>query len=219
MAPGMAQRGDAMKDPYKRIAKFYDNIFESMNSGLRDIGMSMFPARTGMEVLDIGCGTGSHLKLYQDEACHIHGIDTSEAMLDIARRKLGEHADLAWCDATATPFVNDTFDLVTCSTVLHEMSPQTRSDVLNEARRILKPDGRLLVIDFHTGPLKKFKGMYTKIVITISELLAGREHYRNYRHFMRHGGIPGLMAANAFDIEAQKIVSGGNMGVFLLRAA
>lgn len=208
-----------MKDPYRNIAKFYDRIFEPMNSGLRSIGLKMFPVKAGMEVLDIGCGTGAHLKLYQGLDCHVHGIDTSEAMLDVAGRKLGSQADLALCDATASPFADDTFDLVMCSTVLHEMSVETRARVLDETRRILKPDGRLLVIDFHTGPLKRLKGLYTKIIITLSERLAGHEHYRNYRHYMRHGGIPGLMASNDFDIEEQKIVSGGNMGVFLLKAA
>jgi ubiquinone/menaquinone biosynthesis C-methylase UbiE len=206
-----------MKDRYRNIARFYDAIFDTMNRGLRGIGMNLFPPRAGMEVLDIGCGTGAHLKLYQDSRCHIHGIDTSPAMLDVARHKLGGDADLRTCDATATPFADDTFDLILCSTVLHEMSPDTRGRVLDETRRILKAEGRLLVIDFHTGTRKTFKGIHTKIVITVSEVLAGREHYRNYRHFMRHGGIPGLMDSNRFDLEAQKIVSGGNMGVFLFR--
>jgi ubiquinone/menaquinone biosynthesis C-methylase UbiE len=91
--------------------------------------------------------------------------------------------------------------------------------VLNEAGRTLKADGRLLVIDIHTDPLKKFKGIYTKTIIAISEVLAGREHYRNYRHFIRIGGLTALLASNAFDTQPYKVVSGGNMGVFLSRVA
>ena len=195
----------------------YDRIFEPMNSGLRKIGMKMYPVKVGMDILDIGCGTGAHLKLYQNEKCNVFGIDLSEAMLKVAERKLGSNANLKLCDASNTPYSDNKFDLILSSTVLHEMSQQVRVDVLNEARRILKKDGRLLLIDFHTGPIKKFKGIFSKIIITISEIFAGHEHYKNYRHFMKNGGLPGLIESHGFKIEDQKIVSGGNFGIFLLR--
>ncbi len=206
-----------MKDQYKNIAAWYDKIFEPMNSGLREIGIKMYPAKAGMNVLDIGCGTGAHLKLYQKEKCSVFGIDLSAAMLKIAGKKLGSNADLKLCDASNTPFANDKFDLILSSTVLHEMSPRVRVDVLNEAKRVLKKDGRILLIDFHTGPIKKFKGTFSKIRITIAEIAAGREHYKNYRHFIKNGGLPVLIESHGFEVEDKKIVSGGTFGVFLLK--
>jgi len=206
-----------MKDQYRNIANWYDRIFEPMNSGLRKIGLKMYPVKAGMYVLDIGCGTGAHLKLYQNQNCNVFGIDLSEAMLKVAENKLGENADLKFCDASKTPYSNDNFDLILSSTVLHEMSQQVRVDVLNEAKRILKQDGRLLLIDFHTGPIKGFKGIYSKLIITISEILGGQEHYKNYLHFMKAGGLPNLIELCDFIIEDKKIVSGGNFGIFLLR--
>jgi len=205
-----------MKDQYKNIASLYDKIFEPLNRGLRKIGMKMYPVKAGMDVLDIGCGTGAHLKLYQTEKCNVFGIDLSEAMLKIAEKKLGNNAYLKLCDASNTSFSNNQFDLILISTVLHEMPQQIRVDVLNETKRILKKEGRLLLIDFHTGPIKKFKGIYSKIIITISEIVAGREHYKNYRHFIKNGGLPELIEALGFKIEDKKIVSGGNFGIFLL---
>ncbi len=77
-----------MKDQYKNIATLYDRIFEPMNSGLRKIGLKMYPPKTGMDVLDIGSGTGAHLKLYQNEKCNVFGIDLSESMLKVAEKKL-----------------------------------------------------------------------------------------------------------------------------------
>jgi len=206
-----------MKDQYKNIANWYDRIFEPLNSGLRMIGMKMYPAKAGLDVLDIGCGTGAHLRLYQKEKCNIFGIDLSPAMLKVARQKIGDAAELKLGSATDTDFTDNKFDLILSTTVLHELSQQVRIDVLNEAKRILKNDGRILLIDFHPGPLKKLKGVYSKIIITIAEILAGREHYKNYRHFMKHGGLPGLVKTTGFEVEDQKIVSGGNFGVFLLR--
>ena len=208
-----------MKDNYRNIAAFYDNIFEPINSGLRKIGMKMYPVKAGMDVLDIGCGTGAHLKLYQQEKCNVFGIDLSNAMIKIAEKKLGSNANLKLCDATESGFEDDKFDLILSSTVLHEMNQQMRFDVLNEAKRVLKKDGRILLIDFHTGPLKGFKGIYSKTIITISEIAAGRDHYKNYRHFMKNGGLQSLIEHSGFIVEHKKIVSGGNFGIYLLKLA
>lgn len=206
-----------MKDQYKKIAGLYDRIFEPMNSGLRKIGLKMYPVSPGMDILDIGCGTGVHLKLYQNKKCNVSGVDLSPAMIKIAQKKLGNNADLKLTDATNTGYEENKFDLILSSTVLHEMSPQVRSDILKEAKRILKKDGRILIIDFHPGPVKKIRGIYSKVIITISEILAGRVHYKNYRNFMKNGGLPGLLASSDFIIEKKKIVSGDNFGIYLLK--
>lgn len=207
-----------MKDEYKNIAKWYDKIFEPLNSGLRNIGLKMFPVEAGMNVLDIGCGTGAHLKIYQNKSCEIYGVDSSAAMIERARVKLGEKATLLLGSATQLNFGNVQFDLILCSTVLHEMAQNIREEVLSEAKRVLKGNGRILLIDFHPGPIKKVRGVNSKIIITIAEILAGGDHYRNYRHFLRNGGLPSLIKSSGLQIEAQKIVSGGNFGLFLLKS-
>ncbi len=208
-----------MNDQYKNIANWYDRIFEPLNSGLRKIGMKMYPAKAGMNVLDIGCGTGAHLKLYQNEKCDVFGIDMSAAMLKVARTKLGDVADLKLCDASKTTFSENTFDLITSFTVLHEMAPQVRINVLNEAKRILKNDGRILLIDFHPGPVKNIKGLISRSIITIAEIVAGGEHYKNYRNFMQSGGLPNLINSNGLVIEEYRIVSGDTFGIYLLKLA
>lgn len=208
-----------MRDQYKNIAKWYDGIFEPLNSGLRNIGLSMYPPEAGMNVLDIGCGTGAHLRLYQKAGCNIFGIDLSEAMLKVARQRLGDGTELKLGSATNTGFADNQFDIILSTTVLHEMPHQVSVDVLAEAKRILKHGGRILLIDFHPGPVKKFKGVYSKIIITLAERIAGGEHYKNYRHFIKHGGLPGLINETGFEVVDQKIVGGGNFGIFLLRTS
>jgi len=207
-----------MKDQYKNIAKWYDKIFQPLMRGLRNIGLKMFPVEAGMNVLDIGCGTGAHLKIYQNEDCNIYGVDLSAAMIEMARVKLGEKAILLLGSATELNFGDVQFDLILCTTVLHEMAQNIREEVLSEAKRVLKSRGRILLIDFHPGPIKKLKGVYSKIIITIAEILASGDHYRNYRHFIRNGGLPSLIKSSGLQIEAQKIVSGGNFGLFLLKS-
>ena len=206
-----------MKDPYKKFSKFYDSLIEPMNSGLRSIGFKMLPPKSGIKVLDIGCGTGAHLVHYQKVLCQVFGVDTSPSMLKRARLKLGERADLRQVDASTLPYPDNQFDIILLSTVLHEMAPDLRVKVLTEAHRVLKESGRMLIIDFHPGPLKPIKGYIFKIIINVVEFMAGREHFKNSRQYLATGGIPALIDTCKLHIENYKIVSGGNFGIFIIK--
>lgn len=209
--------GRSEPDAYRRVARWYDSIFGRLNAGLRGLGLKMFPPRAGMDVLDVGCGTGIQLASYQEAGCRVSGIDTSQAMLDVARRRLGERADLRLGDAARMPYPDGAFDLVLAATVLHEMLPEVRGTVLDEMKRVLRPDGRMLVIDFEVGPVRPLRGWITKAVIAISESAAGRRHHRNYRNFMVSGGLPTLLGDRGFSVDQCRIVSGGAIGVYLVR--
>jgi ubiquinone/menaquinone biosynthesis C-methylase UbiE len=206
-----------MTDSYKYFSKFYDNLIEPMNSGLRSIGMKMYPPRSGMKVLDIGCGTGAHLYRYQKVMCQVFGVDTSPSMLEQAKKKLGEKADLHLVDARTLPYSDNHFDIILLSTVLHELDPDMRKEVLIEARRVLQLDGRIVIIDFHPGPLRGFKGRFYKVIINIAEFFAGKEHFKNSRQYLASGGIPALIDDCKLKIEEYKIVSGGNFGIFVIK--
>jgi len=205
-----------MKDPYRRYAGMYDRLFDSMNKGLKLVGIRMFRPSKGMSILDIGCGTGSHLELYHRYNCDLYGIDLSPSMLGIARERVGDTAQLDLGDATDMPYEDDKFDLVISMLSLHEMSPETRSGVLNETKRVLKPDGRILLIDFHPGPYQPLQGWVSKTIILFSELAAGREHFKNYRQFMRTKGLSTLLAAHQMNAEKQSILAGGTFAVCLV---
>jgi SAM-dependent methyltransferase len=107
-------------DPYSKKAKRYDAFVEPFVRELRVIGMKMFPLVKGMSVLDIGCGTGTHLEIYQKGGCTVVGIDSSPAMLEVARAKLTERAELHLGEASHMPFPPESFDLVLAMFLLHE---------------------------------------------------------------------------------------------------
>jgi ArsR family transcriptional regulator len=102
------------------------------------------------ELLDIGTGTGSVLKLVGRQVGTAIGIDASREMLAVARAALDE-AGLANCqvrqgDMYHLPVPAGRFDAVTVHMVLHYAEAPAR--VLAEAARVLKPGGRLVVVDF-----------------------------------------------------------------------
>jgi len=208
-----------IEDPYRRIAKFYDRLFEPMNKGLRLLGLRMFPPAPEMKVLDLGCGTVVHIEIYRRSGCELYGIDTSPSMLGIARTRLGEDAELRLGDAAEIPFENDMFDLVVCMLVLHEMDHSARASTIVEMMRVLKPSGRILMIDFHAGPARPLKGWWTKLIIFLSELAAGRRHFRNFRQFMSIRGLPTIIEDGQLAVDMRKVVAGGTLALYLLRAA
>lgn len=205
-------------DPYRAIARWYDKLFEPINRGLRVLGLRLFVPKKGMAILDVGCGTGLHLDLYRKYQCAMHGIDPSPSMLGIAQERLGDAAKLHLGDASDMPYEDGSFDLVMAMLALHEMNQATRSSVMHEMKRVLKPGGRMLLIDFHPGPIRPLQGWLTKLIITVSEIAAGRQHFRNYRQFLAIKGLPTLISEHNLVIEKQRIVSGGALAAFLLSA-
>ncbi|MCW5771586.1 MAG: metalloregulator ArsR/SmtB family transcription factor [Rhodospirillaceae bacterium] len=102
------------------------------------------------DLLDIGTGTGSVLQLVGGDVGAAVGVDLSREMLQVARANLARNG-LANCqvrqaDMYQLPFPAGSFDAVTLHMVLHFAEEPAR--VLAEAARVLKPGGRIVVVDF-----------------------------------------------------------------------
>jgi SAM-dependent methyltransferase len=98
----------------------------------------------GRRILDAGCGSGPLFAALRDRGAIVTGIDASAGMLELARRRLGDGADLRVADlGSPLPFPDGTFDDVIASLVLHYL--EDWRPALAELRRVLKPGGRLIV--------------------------------------------------------------------------
>jgi ubiquinone/menaquinone biosynthesis C-methylase UbiE len=202
------------KDAYGRLARLQDAVLEPLNAPLREIAVRVTRAGRGTRVLDIGCGTGAQLERYVAAGCDVVGIDISPAMLARARQRLGPAADLRLADAQHIPFGDAAFDVVTATLVLHELTPAEREAVATEMARVLTGSGRLLVIDFHPGPLHGPKGWGLRGFSVLAELMAG--HLHRSRTFLAEGGVPRLAAVLGMEAELTKVVAGGNIAVYVL---
>ena len=98
----------------------------------------------GRRILDAGCGSGPLFAALRDRGAVVTGIDKSTGMLELARRRLGDGADLQVADlGSPLPFPDGAFDDVIASLVLHYL--EDWGPTLAELRRVLTPGGRLIV--------------------------------------------------------------------------
>jgi ubiquinone/menaquinone biosynthesis C-methylase UbiE len=178
--------------------------------------MKMYTPREGMHMLDVGCGTGTNLMLYHEAGCNVFGIDLSHSMVEVAQKKLRNRSEIRIGDASKMPYSDDSFDLVTGFFILHEMPSQIRPAVIIEMVRVVKHGGRIFLIDYHLGPIRFPKGWMYKAIILFFEIMAGREHFRNYRDFLSKNCLPNLISTKDLRVSNEKIVSGGNVALFLL---
>lgn len=204
-------------DPYRRIARIYDTVFESGARGLAEVTLELADLPPGARVLDVGCGTGILLACCLERGLEAHGVDPSGAMLGVARRRLGDAADLREGSGQQLPFADGELDAVFATMVLHELDPETRARTLAEMIRVTSNSGALAIADYHDGPLRGLGGVLNRVVTTAAEIAAGRAHHAGYRHFKAHGCLPGLVATAPVRIVAQKVVAGGNLAVHVLR--
>jgi len=119
-------------------------------------------------------------------------------------------------DAARLPFKDGVFRAVSVSFGLHDKSPDIRSAMMREARRVLSPGGRFIAVDFENPwSAKSRAGAF--LVRTVERLSRG-EHYRNGRDFLRRGGLRAFIRENGFEETTRRNVQAGSLGVVVARA-
>lgn len=149
----MTNATDAPKK-YEALAATYDRQWRRYHAETFS-RVARYPRDTQAPfILDVPCGTGELLRWFlpQVPEARIIGVDGSAAMLSIARQKwVGEpRASFQRALADALPFDEKTFDWVLCCSSLHYFQQPER--VLAEFARVLKPTGRLLLLDWCRNP-------------------------------------------------------------------
>jgi ubiquinone/menaquinone biosynthesis C-methylase UbiE len=146
-------RTERVRRHYDRRAEDYDRLIALLERVLIGAGREWVCSRALGEVLEIGVGTGRNLYFYPTEV-HLTGVELSPKMLEIARRRAREsgiEADLRVGDAQHLPFPDASFDTVVATLALCTIPDEHRAVI--EAARVLRPGGRLLLLEHVRSPL------------------------------------------------------------------
>jgi ubiquinone/menaquinone biosynthesis C-methylase UbiE len=117
-----------------------------------------------LALLDIGCGTGRFLDFVKQAwpRLRVHGLDMSEAYIRHARQHMRGRANMSFAvgKAEAIPLPDNSHDAVTSIFLFHELPPKVRRAALREFARVLKPGGRLILLDsLQRGDRPEYEGM------------------------------------------------------------
>ena len=148
-----ANQTESVRRHYDRSAESYDRIISWADKVLFGGGREWVCSQARGEVLEIAVGTGRNLPFYPGDV-RLTGIELSLKMLDIARRRareLGSEADLRPGDAQDLPFPDASFDTVVATLALCTIPDERRA--VAEAARVLRPGGRLLLLEHVRSPV------------------------------------------------------------------
>ncbi len=146
-----AERARAASESFRRHGADWDELraLDIPTAPIEAAILAALPSTPHARLLDIGCGTGRLLELVAPHVAAATGVDASRDMLALARTRLAEH-NLTHCavrqaDLYRLPFPDAAFDIVTLQMVLHYAEDPAAA--LAEAARVLKPEGRLILLD------------------------------------------------------------------------
>ncbi|MET0557891.1 MAG: class I SAM-dependent methyltransferase [Solirubrobacterales bacterium] len=183
---------------YEAIAPAYDDFTAHHNydAWLKELLAHLEPqGLTGRRLLDVGCGTGKSFIPMLDWGWEVTACDVSPAMVELARGKVGERADLSVADMRALPHFGE-FDLVWCldDAINYLLSGEELEETLGSILPNLEPETGLFIFD--TNTLQTYRTFFAEEV----------EVEMNGRRMLWHGrsspdAAPGSIAEAVFEAE------------------
>ncbi len=190
-----ADKAGRVQGVFNSVASKYDVMNDVMSMGIhrvwKDAMMDWLAPRPGQRLLDVAGGTGDISFRFLRRAGHGHAtvLDLTEPML-VEGRQRAEADQMSDClnwvvgDAMSLPFEDNTFDVYTISFGIRNVTrPQ---EALNEAYRVLKPGGRLMVLEFSQLPndgLQKLYDLYSfNVIPRMGKLIAN--DYDSYQYLV-----------------------------------
>ena len=176
---------------------------------------SLFPrlqalgvGEAGQRALDLGTGTGTLARALASRGCRVIGLDRSPKLLGEARRldgEMGVRVDYVIARAEATPFLPSTFDVVTAGQCWHWFD---RPRAAREARRVLKPGGRLAICHFDWISLGGNVGALTDELLRRNNKKWAEwaqnplfDNYGLYPRWLRDAGEAGFVGIETFSYD------------------
>jgi demethylmenaquinone methyltransferase/2-methoxy-6-polyprenyl-1,4-benzoquinol methylase len=175
------EKAKRVEEVFDRVADRYDLMNDLMSFGLHRLwkafAVSVARIRPGERVLDVASGSGDLARAFAARGAQVWMSDINGPMLERGRDRMldaGRTAPAVRCDAERLPFAAASFDCVSVGFGLRNMTHKEAA--LAEMARVLKPGGRLLVLEFSQvwKPLQKPYDLYSfRVLPWLGEKVAG----------------------------------------------
>ena len=179
-----AEKAQRVRGVFDSVAPKYDLMNDVLSLGLhrawKAYAVALADVQPGDSVLDVAGGTGDLALAFAarvGDSGHVVLTDINEAMLRAGRDRMldsGRHLQTAACDAEHLPFATGSFDLASVAFGLRNMTHKEAA--LAEMCRVLRPGGRLMVLEFSTpaAPLRKAYDLYSfRLMPWLGKVVAG----------------------------------------------
>lgn len=161
--PDIVNNEDIYYTPSDAYVIYKNHIFTNILYELKDVNIT--------SIADFGCGTGDLTAMLYSEYKNIVGVDLSPNHLSIAQFKY-KNINFIHSNIENTQFDDNTFDAIVINFAFHEMIPSAIENTIKEAHRVLKENGKLVIIDMNPELLPVYPSF-----IDISE-----PHLKDYRN-------------------------------------
>lgn len=221
-APG-PERAQKVRKLFRRIARNYDLINDLQSFGLHRLWKrrlaALAAARKGAPVLDLCCGTGDIGRLLSAEGARVVGCDFTWEMI-AAAPPANRGQFFVQGDALRLPFKNGSFDVGTIAYGLRNLASFEQG--LAEMRRVLKPGGRLLILDFGRPANRAWRSLYfiyLRTVVPVFGLLFAQDAaaYRyildSLENYPAQDGVSRLLEESGWNSIAVENFLGGVMSI------
>ena len=213
-----ADKAGMVHGVFTNVASKYDIMNDLMSGGMhrlwKDAMMDWLAPRAGQRLLDVAGGTGDVAFRFLTRAAESQAVvlDMTESMLISGRQRaeagqMAERLDWVVGDAMALPFADNSFDVYTISFGIRNVTRV--QDALCEAYRVLRPGGRLMVLEFSRIPNDLAQWVYDKysfnVIPAMGQVVAGdRESYQylveSIRKFPDQETFASMIRVAGFDL-------------------
>jgi len=163
------------------FSKVYDIALFPFLHRIRKRVSSDINLQAPQKIIDLCCGTGNQLGyLNKQSKNETIGVDISENMLAVASKK---KLNCYHLDATNTSFSDNDFDVAILSFILHETSHENAMKIAAEAKRIVKSNGRIVVVDYM---FDNKTSVFGKFGVNAAEFLMGKVHFGNFKSYIKN---------------------------------
>ncbi len=134
---------------FKRLAPVYGFIELFVKDVRKGVVQSI--GKEPKRVLDVACGPGVQTRAIAEAGHSVIGIDLSPDMLRYTKKDDRLNIQYLQQDATSTNFSDSEFDVSTISFGLHDMPERIAIDVLKEMKRVTKPNGQIIIVEYNSS--------------------------------------------------------------------